>query len=401
MTIKEDATDLVRAALNGHMPLIILRGNDKFSRSEGDVDILVPRDRADEALLLVTALAKQERWGVSDVNGIGYISQLCLMKRCDPDNNFQAIKIDVWNGLSWAAIGRDPLGDAIFVALRDNGEIYAAGLTTALQKFLYAGFLRNRDRARIFAACDINQISTFITEQGLPLTRTNIEKGRVGYLSRWRLRFASTGMTTAELPIWAGRVAWRTLWFRLFKSHLRGQIIVVSGGSVKRRLALIERFRSLIVQSEFREPLTFQSNQSKAQTKSLSGKLDVWKWMSAWFHAFLGETVIIDENFLPKLHGIAPAKAQGGLFANVLHKCLFAHYIYTCLPPDRDRIHQKSNKTELDEQQETADASPSASCRAALKESSEFHEVDADVDIMISCIHVAPLRASSPGINLE
>jgi len=287
---KEAATNLVRRALDPNMQFLVLRGIDDFARAGGDIDVLLPRGLASEALSRIAERADQDGWAIAGTSDIGYLLQICLVKRWGAEGEHQAVKVDLWNGLSWAALGRDPFGDALFRALVDEDESEIVGLTTLLQKLLYAGFLRERDRNRIFEACSTERVQAFTARNGVPLTRADLEAGRLDKISRWRLRAASAGISRAGLPVWALKVIWRTLRFRVFKSASSGSILVISGANPERRAALGTRFQNLLKLSGMRPPVIIKTVPDGRASS------EPWSFVNlrVWWHAIRAETVIVE-----------------------------------------------------------------------------------------------------------
>lgn len=295
---KEAATDLVRVALGSRIQYLILRGTDEFARVEGDIDVLVPRDFANEALSHVADLAVRDGWSIAGLSDIRYLVQVCLVKQWGAAGQFRAVKIDIWDGSSWAALGSDPFGDALFKELESAEESEIVGLTTLLQKLLYAGFLRDRDRSRIFGACDVNRILAFSTRNSIPLRQVDLQAERLSSLAQWRLRAASAGVTPIGLPVWAVKVVWRTLWFRTFSSAFDGCVIVVAGADDQRRAALVDRFRGLLQQSGMPAPVVETGRNDLTARATGPGGADVWEecLRIARIRLLLlrGHTVIVD-----------------------------------------------------------------------------------------------------------
>lgn len=257
MSFKQAAADLVHEALDGEMDFLILRGMDDFAREDGDIDVLVPRGRSGHALLRVTERALEAGWTVAGVGDIGYLTQICLVQRWGENRAHRAVKVDLFDGATWAASGSDPLGHALFDGLHKTlSEAEAIGLATFLQKMLYAGYLRDRDRDRIAAACASERIMAFIDATRLPMSRVEVDQGHVSRWSRWRLRAASAGIGLARgMPGWGLRVVWRKLYFTLVRSCIPGRILLVTGADGLRRAAVIEQLRSLLERVGFPSPL--------------------------------------------------------------------------------------------------------------------------------------------------
>lgn len=295
MSFKQEAAKLLHRALDGEIDFLELRGTDEFARESGDIDVLVPQGLADDALALVARLAQGSGWSIAAIGSIGYLTQVCLAKRCGNDAFHQAVKIDFFNGASWAAVGVDPLGSALFDWRDKYGEREAAGLTTLLQKLLYAGYLRERDRERILAACDAGRIARFMDATGLPLSRGDLDRGKLGHRARWRLRAASAGVTPTVLPAWIAKVVWRKLVFGVVRSTVAAPVIVVSGGDASRRAVLIDRYTSLLQQAGLAEPAIRIGRGPVGAWAAPTAPTAVWL---AW-HALRRDRVLVDAAALP------------------------------------------------------------------------------------------------------
>lgn len=281
MSFKQAAADLVHEALDGEMNFLILRGMDDFAREDGDIDVLVPRGRSGHALLRVTERALDAGWTVAGVGDIGYLTQICLVQRWGENRAHRAVKVDLFDGSTWAASGADPLGHALFDGLHKTlSEAEAIGLATFLQKMLYAGYLRDRDRDRIAAACASERIMAFIDATRLPMSRAEVDQGHLSRWSRWRLRAASAGVEFAgEVPGWGLRVIWRKLYFALVRSCIPGRILLVTSADGFRRAAVSEQLRSLLERVGFPSPLVMADT-------------EIGHTRQAWLR-FRGETVVL------------------------------------------------------------------------------------------------------------
>lgn len=306
MSFKQAATDLVRAALDGQIEGLILRGVDEFAQEGGDIDVLVPRNQAKLALLLVAERAAEAGWKIIGVRDIGYLAQICLTRRCDDDDQYRAVKIDFFNGVSWCALGEDPLICALFDIWDSGGEHVAVGLATLLQKLLYAGYLRERDRARIFAACDLDRIEAFVAATGLPLSRATLERGALSKITRWSLRAASGGVHLGSVPVWIAQVVWRRIRFGVIRSTFPGTVIVVECAEQDRWRAVATRFRSLLEHAGFPRPTI-------APQGGANGLATARRLLDAW-HVLRGETVLTGP-----AHGsnVNPGTPRGGTLVHV------------------------------------------------------------------------------------
>lgn len=307
MSFKQAATGLVREALAGEMDFLVLRGMDDFAREDGDIDVLVPRGRSGHALLRVTERALDTGWTVAGVGDIGYLKQICLVQRWGEGRAHCAVKVDFFDGATWAASGADPLGRALFDGLHETlSEAEAIGLATFLQKMLYAGYLRDRDRDRIAAACSSERIMAFIDATDLPLSRADLDRGELSRWSRWRLRAASAGIGLARrMPCWGLRVICRKLYFTIVRSRIPGRIVLVTCADGLRRAATIEQLRSLLKRSGFPSPLVMADTEIGYPNQ-------------AW-RRFRGETVV--------LHAASAGSVPTGAgdLASVLHVHIQQH----------------------------------------------------------------------------
>ncbi len=284
MSFKQAATDLVREALDGQMDFLVLRGLDDRAREDGDVDVLVPSRSSRQALLRVTERAVEAGWTVAGAGDIGYLTQICLVQRWGEDRSHRAVKIDFFNGATWAASGADPLGRALFEGLHEMlSEAEAIGLATLLQKMLYAGYLRERDSERIAAACAPERIKAFIDATGLPLSHADLNRGHISRWSRWRVRAASAGVGLAGMPGWILSVIWRKLRFTLVRSTIPGRILRVTGADGTRRAAVTKRFQSLLEKAGFPSLLAIPNTDMGL--------------VSLTWRRFRGETVVLPAAF--------------------------------------------------------------------------------------------------------
>lgn len=253
--LKEEAVQLVRHALNGHMENMVLRGVDEFARQGGDIDVIVPHNQARIALLRISEWATLDGWKIIGLRDIGYLAQICLAKR-GAGGDYGAVKIDFFNGASWCALGKDPMAEALFDIRNSIGEPEAIGLATLLQKLLYAGYLRERDWARIAVVCNRDLINAFVAGTRLPLSQTALEIGVLSKCRIWCLRAASAGVHRLHgVPIWLAQVIWRRIYFSFRRSTLPGAAFVVECSDQDRWKAVVERFQLLFECAGFPEPI--------------------------------------------------------------------------------------------------------------------------------------------------
>lgn len=318
MSFKQAATALVREALDGEMDFLVLRGMDDFAREDGDIDVLVHRGRSGRALLRVTESALDAGWTVAGVGDIGYLTQICLVQRWGEERAHHAVKVDFFDGATWASSGADPLGRSLFDGLHESlSEAEVIGLATFLQKMLYAGYLRDRDRNRIAAACEPKRLMAFIDAARLPLTHAEVDRGHLSRWSRWRLRAASAGINRAWwMPGWGLSVIYRKLYFTIVRSRIPGHTVLVTGADGLRRAAVIEQFRSLLERVGFPSPLVMPDSK-------------IGHASQAW-RRFRGETVVLQAASA----GLTPPDA--GRRASVLQVDIQQHDANDC--DDLERV---------------------------------------------------------------
>lgn len=295
MSFKQATTDLVCTALEKQMDFLILRGVDDFAREDGDIDVLVPIGCSQQAALCVGRRAFDAGWTIAGVLDIGYLTQICLVKRWGKDRVHHAVKIDFFNGMTWGASGQDPLGRALFNGLNGTFSVAEAiGLATLIQKMLYAGYLRERDRARITAHCTPAQIKSFIDSTGLPLSRADLERGRLSLQTKWRMRAASAGVGLAGMLAWSVRVMWAKIHFTFVTSNILGCILRVKGASGPRHAAIISRLHSILESTGFPRPSSLPDTYAGRVTM-------IWR-------RFRGDTVVLQNAFYQPMQACAASK---------------------------------------------------------------------------------------------
>ena len=301
MSFKQAATDLVLEALDRQIEVLILRGVDEFAQEGGDIDVLVPRNQARLAMVRTAERAVEAGWKIVGIRDIGYLAQICLTKRGDADGQYRAVKIDFFNGTSWCALGKDRLTRALFDIRDSGGEQEAVGLATLVQKLLYAGYLRECDRARIFAACDLDRIEAFVAASGLPLSRATLERGALSKITRWSLRAASGGVHLSSVPVWVAQVVWRRIRFGVIRSTFPATVIVAEGAGQDRWRAVSTRFRSLLEHAGFPRPTIVRLG-------GANGLATARRLLDAW-HVLRGDTVLTGP-----VHGanVNPRTLRGG-----------------------------------------------------------------------------------------
>jgi thymidylate kinase len=255
MITKRKIADFALSALDQKIEAILLRGTDDNSRLGGDIDIVVPAGQAAKAAVCIGEAAVSVGWSVVGFRHLGYVAQICLLIPNPAGIDDTAIKIDLSDGLAWYALGNDLIGEAIF-RLQSEGtsEAQAAGLATFFQKMLYPGFLRDRDKSRIFAAIDPEEINTFCVKNNLPVSMTEIEAGLLKKKTRWQLRAVSANARGISMLPWVLMAVWSALRARLGVRTGGGQIIGVSGMDGSGKSTLVDRFVRALTIAEFTEP---------------------------------------------------------------------------------------------------------------------------------------------------
>lgn len=253
---KQEIAAFVLAALNRRMDAILLRGTDPDARAGGDIDIVVPAARAAEAAVWVAEAAATAGWAVVGFRHLGYVAQICLIIPDTVGSDDTAIKIDLSDGLAWYALGDDPIGEAVFRFRTAGGsEAQAAALATFFQKILYPGYLRERDRDRVFTALSTEDLAAFCRAHGLPVSVEEIDAGRLKSATRWHLRAASANARGLKLLAWGANAAWSALRARTGLGTCAGQVIGVAGMDGSGKSTLVDRFVRAVTASEFTEPV--------------------------------------------------------------------------------------------------------------------------------------------------
>ncbi len=232
--------------------MLFLRGLDPAARSEGDLDVLVPKGRAIEACRLLAAAAQNAHWYTVSFRNIHYLAQLLLIPpSLEAD---QAVKVDFFSGLEWYGIGKGTVSKRLFDHLEDTQTCHAsveelAAAVTFLQKTLTSGKLSERDKLRVAAGAEPEKLLTILKQLGLPLSPSSIAQGGMSTFSKWRLRAASSGASSpASAFPWAFKAICAHLRFKSGIGTGAGMVLGLSGfdGSGKstqmtRILELLER----------------------------------------------------------------------------------------------------------------------------------------------------------------
>ena len=256
MITKQAIAKFVLSALNGKVEVILLRGTDDHSRVGGDIDFIVPAGESAGAAVVIAEAACDAGWGVVGFRHLGYVAQICLIIPDPAGVEDTTIKIDLSDGLAWYALGDDPIGKAVFQFRRESGsETQTAALATFFQKILYPGFLRERDRDRIFGAISAADIEAFCLAHKLPVSFGEINAGRLESCTRWRLRYVSANVRGLNMLPWFITVMFLTIRARMGLCTGAGQIFGVAGMDGCGKSTLVDRFVRAVSSSEFTEPL--------------------------------------------------------------------------------------------------------------------------------------------------
>lgn len=368
MTVKDEVAAWISNALAPHLPVLVVRGADEAARDGGDIDLVVPLGLSRRATVLIAERANLEGWAVVGFRTIGYIEQLCLIRypaTCCAD---AAIKIDVWNGLSWQSLGQDVLGNAVRKLVAAGEKDRAAAIATWFQKMLYAGYLRPRDRERIFSAVDVDGIANTCSACALPVSQVEIEDGRISRIVRWRLRAASAGVGGWRLLPWFMHAALVALQFQLRLGTSGGQVVGVAGMDGSGKSTVVDRFCCAIEASEFTRPIivhllpdviptlhqlirrtkTVESYMKPYAEPPVRSHLNATLRLGYYVGAFLaarcwtgikvarGETVVFDRSVLDFASDLARARIPhvhlpGWLVRLLLPKGMF---VYICASPE-------------------------------------------------------------------
>ncbi len=257
MTTKQNIGNFVLSALEQHdIPAILLRGTGENLRVGGDIDVLVPASTSAEAALRVCEAAEAAGWSVIGCRHLGYVAQVCFLIPRFNNGVDISIKIDLSDGLSWYALGDDPIGEEIFRYCREGGdEIKTAALATFFQKALYPGYLRGKDIRRVFLAISSEEIHLFCVANGLVLSLEDIAKGSLGRRTQWHLRAASGGAGGLKKLPWILLVILSALKARLRFGTGSGIAIGVAGMDGSGKSTLVDRFVKAVIASEFTAPV--------------------------------------------------------------------------------------------------------------------------------------------------
>ncbi len=233
--MKLAAIALVKEALSGRIPMLILRGDDPLARKEGDLDILVPSGLSVKACQLIAGIAKAAGWYLLCVRNIGYVVSVTLVKPA-VDGCDTAIKLDLISGLEWYGIGSGECTREYF-ALLGNGSADAGSsellvaFATFLQKVAAVGRLSDRDWSRVNAGAPERGALLAIGDRvGIHLCPSDLMARGVTMRRKWQLRASSAGNHgVVEKLLWFPRVAVAHLSYKIGVSTATGFILGLSG----------------------------------------------------------------------------------------------------------------------------------------------------------------------------
>ncbi len=232
--MKKEMIFLAHQALAGTMPLLDLRGNDAYTRIDGDIDIIVPAGQAVAACFLLSEAARKAGWFLLSFRNIGYLASVVLTKPSD-DGADAAIKIDFFSGLEWYGVGSGVSARFFEQVLPEaNARNMLQPLAAAinfLQKCMIVGQLSQRDWTRVSdGGADGVYLLKIAETLKLPLHTSDIEARGVCGLGKWRLRAASAGAVGYVGKFaWFWKVVWAHLRFKLAIGFASGHILGLSG----------------------------------------------------------------------------------------------------------------------------------------------------------------------------
>jgi thymidylate kinase len=233
--MKQEVIDLIRRALAGSMPMLVLRGSDTHARVGGDIDILVPSREALRACLLLADAARIAGWRLAGFRDIGYLAQVVLV-RPGNEKEDEAIKIDFFAGFEWYGVGSDAISRRFFKIVQEAGGTaervdQLAAAVNFIQKCLIVGRLSERDWGRVAEGGATPEFLVELAQSlGLPLSAYDIERKGVSGFRQWRLRAASAGVGgLIGFAFWFPRAALAHLWSKLGVGTHWGHSIGLSG----------------------------------------------------------------------------------------------------------------------------------------------------------------------------
>jgi hypothetical protein len=235
-------------ALQGSVPVHVLRGLDDHARAGGDIDLIVPPGRAHRACMVASQAALENGWFLVGFRDIGYVCSVTLMKPGENASD-EAVKLDFVNGIAWYGIGLDqlvadpfsPRWNLVHQAWTDPR---IAGALTFFQKIMAAGAVTAAEWMRIAATgADSAYLAGVASAIGLPISPSEIEARKIGYFGKWRLRAASGGANSpTAFIVWFCRASIAHIKFKLGFWLRSGLVFGVSGLDGSGKSTLVNRF---------------------------------------------------------------------------------------------------------------------------------------------------------------
>ena len=172
--------------------IIFLRGGDKQARQEGDLDFLVPLGKSNYVCNIIVKYFRGCGWKLLSFRDIGYLSTFTIVLKSE--NETVAIKIDIFNGLSWRALGDMQVDDKFFHQIlpeinNTESRLRLVSAINFLHKTMYAGKLSKRDIARI--NCEWHDVNNLVTRLDWKVDESIFPSG-AGFFNKWSLRFQSS-----------------------------------------------------------------------------------------------------------------------------------------------------------------------------------------------------------------
>jgi thymidylate kinase len=258
MKLKKTIIDLVGHSIGSSMPFLVLRGADEMARPDGDLDFIVPEGQAIHACKLVTEEALKNGFYLIGYRNIGYLAQIILVNPTS-SNHDEVIKIDFFDGVRWYGVGLDSLGKKIFSIHENKSNLDSrfVGAVSFIQKILTVGRVSSRDWNRYTSTgADSKYLSDFTNQIGIPSIGKHIGKNGVSFVTKWRLRAASGGVSgpLSVIP-WIIKIIFQHAAFKLRAGSNPGLLVGVSGPDGSGKSTVISRLESAYKCSGIDAPL--------------------------------------------------------------------------------------------------------------------------------------------------
>ena len=131
----------------GIYPILLLRGNDAQARIDGDIDFIVPFGKGNDASMRLIAALRSEGWRILSFRDIGYLVTFTVVLLNGVESH--AIKVDIFNGLSWRGLGADRSNRTFFDKLElEKKSDHELIELAAVINFLHKHVCRTAFRAR-------------------------------------------------------------------------------------------------------------------------------------------------------------------------------------------------------------------------------------------------------------